>query len=98
MALAVAPEQAVADATVAQQKDGGQEHQTAYRARFSLQKESDQVQHDEHDVRLHQRRIGGLRYEEHRYQALQAVHDDDDDDGVCRAGAARCVISHCRCC
>lgn len=73
--LAVAPKDAIADATVADQEHGHQEHQAADSARFPLQEESDQVQHDEHDVGLHEGRIRRLRNQQHRNQALQTVHD-----------------------
>lgn len=74
LTFAVTPEKAVADAAVADQEHRHQEHQTADRARFPLQEESDKIQHDEHDVRLHQRRIRGLRNQQHRNQTLQTVH------------------------
>lgn len=77
VSLAVAPKDAVADATVADQEHGHQEHQAADCARFPLQEEPDQVQHDEHDVGLHEGRIRRLRNQQHRNQALQTVHGHD---------------------
>lgn len=53
MSLAVAPEDAVAHAAVTDQRDGGQEDQAANGARLSFQKEANQIEYYEHDMRLH---------------------------------------------
>lgn len=74
MPLAVAPEQAIPDTAVADQEHRRQKHQTADRARFTLQEESDQVEHYEHNMRLHQGRVRRFRNQQHRNQTLQAVH------------------------
>lgn len=68
--VAAAPEQTIAHAAVADEKDGGEEHQTANGARLPFQKESDQIQDNEHDMRLHEGRIGGFRYQQYGYQTL----------------------------
>lgn len=74
--ITIAPEQTIANATVTNQKDGRKKDQAANGARFPFQEESDQVQHNEHDVRLHQCRIRWLRYQQHRNQTLQTIHGD----------------------
>lgn len=56
----VSPEQAVSDAAVANEEHGRQEEQAADGARLALQEEPDKVQHHEHDVRVHQRRVHGF--------------------------------------
>lgn len=56
----VRPEQAVSDAAVADEENGRQEKQAADGARLALEEEPDKVQHHEHDVRVHQRRVHGL--------------------------------------
>lgn len=53
MSLAVTPEDAVPHATVTDQRDGGQEDKAADGARLSFQKEANQIEYDEHDMRLH---------------------------------------------
>lgn len=65
-----AVEYAVAVAAVTDEEHGHQEHDAAYGARLPFQEEPGQVQHHEHDVGLQQRRVQGLRYEQHGYQPL----------------------------
>lgn len=71
---AITPEQAISEATVAQQENRRDEDDGADDTWLALQEEPDQVQHNEHDMRLHQRRIGRLRDDQQWDQALQAVH------------------------
>lgn len=56
----VSPEEAVSDAAVADEEHGRQEEQTADGAGLALEEEPDKVQHHEHNVRVHQRRVHGL--------------------------------------
>jgi len=53
MSLTVAPEDAIADATIADEGDGCEEYQTTDGTWLSLQKESNQIEHYEHDMCLH---------------------------------------------
>lgn len=67
-------EDAVPHAAVADEEDGGDEHQAANGARLALQEESGQVEDHEHHVILNQRQVHGLGYEQHGDEPLEAVH------------------------
>lgn len=53
MSLTIAPEDAVSNAAVADQRDSGQKDQAANGARLAFQKEANQVEYYEHDMCLH---------------------------------------------
>lgn len=53
MSLTIAPEDAVSNAAVADQRDSGQKDQAADGARLAFQKEANQVEYYEHDMCLH---------------------------------------------
>lgn len=53
MSLTIAPEDAVSNAAVADQRDSGQKDQAADGARLAFQKKANQVEYYEHDMCLH---------------------------------------------
>lgn len=70
MTLTVAPEYAIAHATVADEEHGCEEYQAADGAWLTLEEETDQIENDEHDVGLHEGWIRWLRDQEHGDQTL----------------------------
>lgn len=69
-------EEAVAPATIADEKERGQEHQGADGARFTLQQEAEQVEAHEHAMVEPERRVERFGDEQYRQQPLEAVHGD----------------------
>lgn len=59
--IAAAPKQTITDAAIADEKDGGEKDEAANGARFTFQEETNQIQNDEHNMRLHECWIGWLR-------------------------------------
>lgn len=67
-------EEAVAPAAVADEEEGGQEHQGTDGAGFPLQQEAEQVEAHEHGVVEPEGRVQRLGDEQHGEEPLQAVH------------------------
>lgn len=53
MSFAVAPKYAIAHTTVAYQEHGCEENEATNCARFTFEEETNQIEHNEHDMGLH---------------------------------------------
>lgn len=56
------------------EREGNGEHDGANGARLPLEEESGEVENHEDGVVVQQRRVHGLRYQQHGDEPLQAVH------------------------
>lgn len=73
-------QETISPAAIADEKEGCQENQGTYCARFPFQEEAEQVEAHEHGVAEPQSGVEGLGDEEDGQQPLEAIHD------LCRAG------------